>query len=67
MFILYWRIISSAKGSYATGEVFGNPNFEDGTEIHTSTIQSTETLKDALIIHTRNSIYRLPLDSKANW
>jgi hypothetical protein len=45
----------SIFGKVAYGNVFNNPRFEDGTYVHTSTIQS----RDGNVIKTLNSTYVL--------
>lgn len=59
----FWEI----KSFWTTGEemafglVYDNPKFEDGTDIHTSTIVSKETREDGYVITTKSgSTYFLP-------
>lgn len=66
MEIRNWEILPYAHrdGEYINGRVYGNPKFADGTIVHTSRITDIERTETKLIVHTRNSIYHLPLDSK---
>ncbi len=48
-----WYII----GNCCFGEVYGNPKFEDGTFVRTSTIK--EYNKERSILQTKNSTYEL--------
>lgn len=50
---------------YATGFVYNNPKFKDGTDIHTSHIINKEVLDTGYKITTfSGSVYFLPFDNE---
>lgn len=63
--LLLWSIRETIgnKSYYANGNVYNNPKFNEGKNINTSVITDAEYQDDNLVIHTLNSVYRLPLDS----
>lgn len=59
-----WFITYNGMGYNAIGVVYGHtsPNCTDGTEIHTSLIESAEEEEDGLILRTLNSEYHVSYD-----
>ena len=68
MFTLkYWHLNESwSTGKmWASGLMYGHPDYEDGTSVRTSYIVSKETLDDGYRIVTRSgSVYFLPFESE---
>lgn len=59
-----WNITTANCGSFqAHGKVYKNPKFKKETDIYTSTILEIESEEAEYLIHTLNSVYRLPMES----
>lgn len=56
-----WKIMIRPNGTeYVIGDIYGSPDFEDGTSVHTSTIVNKNIGVDTLYVTTKNHTYRLP-------
>lgn len=60
-----WQLQSYTDWIGISGNVYGNPKFEEGFFINTSRIESVEADEKAFLMHTHNSVYHCSFETRS--